>query len=516
MARTFIRQDTQIRNSDLYDDTLAAGLTLETGQTQIEGDLNALRSQVKRLIWDDAAGNWYDDIPTINGKKRAVRDLNFDLDDLEEHKVLCRSTLLTDISVSVGQNWEILSVAALEAPTENAAVALTQVGAVVAYSLFSGAGFNVHELVEIVGPVATRPKNLLIIRSAADGSVVQSSNRDVFGLLQYESTGVDGAAFNDTSAGNRVKISFVRLNAALDDLEACPVADIAGLNINYAYVERHTFDTLPEDCFLGDGSFIDVSGLTDITLDRAIDNQVGAATQTAKNIEWRIDDGFRLAFQDSAGSVDIWAIKPAVAGDEVEFNGAVFDINNTDDADFLSGAKFDTGGTRIDVGVTPGVIETTGANDLRILGSAELYLDDGNQPGSWAQTAGVKLSDTAAEWSDYETVFGGEVSLLRAIVMASTSSARSAKVYANVTLTTGADTDVGGVGGGANLDVQLPDQSTGSFLTDYDVFLNGDLLRPGANAAANNDYYPGTSLINGQLKFEFLVKVNDVICVIPY
>ena len=113
-------------------------------------------------------------------------------------------------------------------------------------------------------------------------------------------------------------------------------------------------------------------------------------------------------------------------------------------------------------------------------------------------------------------MFGGEVSLLNAIVQAAEMGGRKAKVYANVTANTNEDVDVGGVGGGANLDAQLPDMSANVFLTDYDVFLNGNLLRPGADAAANNDYYPGTSLANGQLKFEFKVKTNDVICVIPY
>ena len=66
-----------------------------------------------------------------------------------------------------------------------------------------------------------------------------------------------------------------------------------------------------------------------------------------------------------------------------------------------------------------------------------------------------------------------------------------------VTANVSANADVGGVGGGANLDAQLPDMSGGTFLTDYDVFVNGQLQRPGADASANNDYYPGTSLANG-------------------
>lgn len=516
MARTFIRQDTQVRNSDAYDDTLAAGVTLESGSTEIERDLNALRSQTKRAIYADSAGDWYADIPTVNGKKRAISALNTDLDDIEEKKFLFRAQILTDISVTAAQNWEILSVAGSETPTVVRATALTVNGAVTAASAFSGAGFNVHELVEISGFDATTPKNLCAVRDSTTGQIIQSSGRDIYALLQAESTGTDGTAFNDTSGGNRAKLSFVRMTAALDDLEACPVADIAGKTINYVYVRRINLDAIPEQAFLSDSVFIDQATSLDVTLDNAIDNQSGPATQV-QDIDWRITDAFTLDFQDSTGATQLLRIMPNVAGDEIELNVDTLDINNALDADFLNGAKFDTGGTEIDIGVVAGNISTTAAADMRLLGAGELYLDDGNQTGStWAQTNGVKLSDTTAEWNLFETNYG-EVSLLNAINQAKNApSARGTKVYANVTVTTVADTDVGGIGGGANLDAQLPNMSGGTFLTDYDVFLNGELLRSGANSAANNDYYPGTSLANGQLKFEFVVKINDVLCVVPY
>ena len=201
---------------------------------------------------------------------------------------------------------------------------------------------------------------------------------------------------------------------------------------------------------------------------------------------------------------------------EVQIAGAV-DLFNVDAVvnDFAEGIRTDTAGTRIDVGVNAGVIETTGANDLRVFGAAELLLDDGNQTGStWAQTTGIKLSDTTAEWDLFETNFG-EVSLLNAINQAKNTSARSPKVYSNVTVTTNADLDVSLADG--NLDTALPAMNAGSYLTDYDVFLNGNLLRPGANAAANNDYYPGTAITApAQIRFEFKVKAGDVLCVIPY
>lgn len=513
MGRTFLRQDTQIRNSDLYDDNVAAGSTLESGVTTLEGDLNSLRSQVNRLLKADGSLNWYDDIVTINGKKRSVRDLNFDLDELEEQKTLRRVTHLADITVASGKNWVILSAAASEVPTLVAAVATTAVGAVVAQSALNGAGFNVHELIEQAGPNTIEPKNLLLIRNATTGEIIQSSGREVFGLLQYESTGVDGGTFNDTSAGNRVKISFVRQNSTFDDLEACTVADIETQVINYAYVARATLDNLPEEAWINSAGFVDFSSTVGVTLDAAVDNQLGNVTQVAKNILWLIDDTFKLAFQDSTGSADIFAIIPLATGDKIQFNGAIVDINNTSPVDLLGSLKVNTGAAELDIGVNAGVIESISTNDLRVLGAGELYLDDGHQTGStWAQTSGIKLSATTAEWDAYETAFGGEISLLKGIAQAK----RRTKTYALVTSTTVADTDVGGASGGANLDAQLPDLSIGSFITDYDVFLNGELLRGGANSSANHDYYPGTSLANGQLKFEFSVKLNDQITVIPY
>ena len=515
MGRTFVRQDTQIRNSDLYDDTLAAGVTLESGATEIERDLNGVRSQLNRIIWSTASGNWYDDVPTINGKQRGVRDLNFDLDELESQKVLCRDTLLTDVTVTAAQNWEILVAASSETPSAVAAVALTQDGAVVAQSALSGAGFDVFELTELGGSTAIYPKNLMLVRSAADGSVLQSSGRDIFALLQYESTGVDGAAFDDVSAGNRAKLSFVRMNAALDDLEAVPVADIAGMTVNYAYVTRYQLDNVPEDCFLGQSSFIDASSSTTVTRQLAYNNQGTTPVELDTNATLDLDTaGISWIIRDLVNANLLKILEGSTGGtSEIQFGTDVDTFNN--DAvinDFRTGLRTATGSTRIDIGVNAGVIETTGIADLRVLAAGEMYLDDSNQTGStWAQTSGIKLSDTTAEWDLYETLFG-EVSLLNGIAQA--YNRRKPKVYANVTVTTSANNDVSLAS--SNLDVALPAMSGGDYLTDYDVFLNGDLLRPGANSGANHDYYPGTVLTPAaRLKFEFTVKVNDVICVIP-
>jgi hypothetical protein len=515
MARTFVRQDTQIRQSDTYDDQKAAGSTLESSAAHIEDDLNGLRSQVNRIINNVVTGNdWF-----ANVTSRGVNSLHTDLADIEAHKILCRTSLLTDISVGATDNWVVLSFAGAQTPTQVAAVALTQNGAVVAQSALSGAGFAVNELTEISGVNAISPKNLLVIRSAVNGQIIQSSGRDVFGLLQYESTGVDGAAFNDTSGGNRAKISFIRQTSGFDDLEACPAADIQGQAINYSYVSRINLDAMPEDCFLADGSFVDVSAATDVTRQRAYDNQGTTPVELATNADLDLGATREWAIRDLLNADLLRVIEGSTGGvTKVQIHSDVdtFDVDALVN-DFAEGVTVDSGGIAINLGVaTAGSIGTAGSNDLRIFGAGELYLDDGNQTGStWAQTDGIKLSNTTAEWDLFETNFG-EVSLLSALNQAVGTGARGTKVYANVTATTTANSDVGGVGGGANLDAQLPSFFGGSFLIDYDVFLNGNLLRPGADASANNDYYPGTSLPNGQLRFEFSVKISDVICVIPY
>jgi hypothetical protein len=507
-SRTFLRQATQIRNSTSYDDTLAAGSTLQSSSENIEMDLNALRSQMKRAIGDTA---WHTDIATINGKKRAIKDLNTDLDELEEQRVLARVANLTDIAVPALQNFVVLSVGDDEAPTQVAAVGASAVGAVVAQSDGYGAAFEAHELDEVAGTNAIDPKNLCLVRDSTTGQPVQSDGKDVFALLQFESTGSDGDAFDDVSEGSRAKLSFVIMNAGLDDLVACPVGDIAGKTVNYSYVRRLKFDDMPEEYWLNGHTFTDHTTQVDVTRQRAYNNQGTTPVELANNadldlgasIEWTIRDAANAdllqVIEGSSGSTS--TVKVAADVDMLDINAAVVDV--------ASGVKANTSGTRpIHVGVNDGVIEST-AGDLRMFATGEMFLDDGNQTGStWAQTSGIKLSDTTAEWDSFETEFG-EVSLLAAIVSAKNSSTVT-KTYAVVNTTVNENSDVSLADG--NIDVALPDLSIGSFANDYDVYLNGQLLRSGANSGADNDYYPGSA--GTKLKFEFKVHAGDVLCVV--
>jgi hypothetical protein len=502
---SLLRQETQLHPSVTFDDTVAAGATMESGVSNIEDDLNAIRSQLLRFFGET---NWYDDI-----SGRTVALLGTDLTDLEGKRFLFRTQVLTDISVTAAQNWEVLSVAGSETPSQTAAVgAVTTLGAVVAAH---GGTFDTHTLSEVAGANAIQPKNLVVVRDADTGEAILSGGKVIWGLLQSESA-VDGHTFDD--ATNQVQISFVIENGTADDLIACPVVDIAGKDINYSYVTRIDLDNIPEQAFLA-GVFVDQSAAVDVTLNNAIDNQVGAATQD-QDIDVRITDTFSWAFQDSTGGADILRVDALVAGDEVELNVANFDVNNTNSADFLGGALFDTGGTQIGVGDTAGQIDSAGAlklltqaaGNLTLEAAGEIIFDDSNKPGTYATD--LKLSEIASDWSDYETAFG-EVSLLNAIVQASAPDTTRVRLFATVQNGPHAPgTNITGAGATPELDTQLTDYSAMTFNTDVDIYINGQLQ---VNAAgATEDVYPGDTPANGDFKTTKRLFNGDKIIMITW
>jgi len=120
MARTFIRQDTQIRKSDLYDDTIAPSVAAyETNPTNIEDDLNRVRSALQNFLNRNGAsfpvGNWYDDIPAPvsfeNGSSRGIGELNQQLHDLERKRVLVEVFNPNDVPVGTQANGTLTATA---------------------------------------------------------------------------------------------------------------------------------------------------------------------------------------------------------------------------------------------------------------------------------------------------------------------------------------------------------------------------------------------------------------------
>lgn len=430
----------------------------------------------------------------------------------------------------------VLSVAGSEAPTLAAAVgAGTALGAVVA-SLAGDVGSN--DLAEVSTTNPTVPRNRCLIRDAATRQVLTSNGYIIYGLLQTESGVVDGDSFNDSD--HQVQISFVRIAAGTDDLEPCPGQDIGSEVIEYVYPARYTHKTLPEDCGFPNFTFTDGVASAVVTLDNAIDNQgVTPATQST-DIDINIASTKVWAFCDALAA-DLLAVKEGSSGSNSEIHiGGDVDIFNVDAVlnTFLQGATFDDGGTAINVGVTAGQIDSAaalllasgGASNLTLQAAAEMILTDGNKSGS-SYTGSLKLSETTQEWSDFETVAekllgsgNGEISILKGLALA-LENRRGTKVYSIYTGGTplAAGSDVGGPSSVANnLDTDLPDMTIGTFLQDYDVYVNGvGPLRPDADpgGANDHDYYPGTHTgASGvqELKFEERIFPNDQLCVVPH
>lgn len=392
----------------------------------------------------------------------------------------------------------VLSAASSETPSEVAAVTAAQDGAVVA--VLAG-DVGSHSLAETAGPSAINPRNLVLLRNAAtDEPIIDTATgREIKGLLQAENGVVDGNAFDD--ATKQVQISFVvETSGGSHDLAAVSAAQIGGLDINYAYRCRAALDNLPEYAFLA-GNFLDVVGAIDVTLNNALDNQVGLATQV-QSVDWDIADTFEFAFTADAGATDLFKLAPNAGGNTLLLNVDTLDVNLTNDADFNQGAKFDTGGTPIHVGVTAGVIESTGANDLELQAANELLFDDGYR-GSSTYSIPMRLADSAQEWSDFETEYGAEVSLLSAITAAAQSGGALVYGVAYVTAATIApDNNVTGAGGSPNISAQLPDHSALAFTSGRALITKNGVAQWAVDAGGGDgDVYPGVTPANGDLKF---------------
>lgn len=532
MGRTFIRQDAQIAPSDTYDDTIAPTLAAyETNPGHIEDNLNALRSAVQNILNRDGAGfpsgNWYDDLTAPSaleaGTVRGVDAVNAAVHAVEKKRVLRSVAEVLDVTVPAA-NVMILSLAQLPTQTTAAIGAVTTLGTPVAQATAFGTG-SASDLVAGASPI--NPKNLVeIVDGTTRDPILDTGGKRIWGLIQSESS-TDGSTMTGTTP-NRAQVSFVVINATGDGWIL--TTDLGGEVVNFAFPERVRLEDLNEEDFLR-GAIVDVPGGTTVTRQVGYTGQGVTPVDLITNatldlegagLEWIIRDDleailFRI-IEGSAGGTSKVAVEDDV--DEFDVDAVV--------SDFLNGVKVDTGaaGTTINIGVTANQIDagstlkvaSGGSGDLELEAAAEILFDDANRTGStWAATS-VKLSETTAEWDAYETEFG-EVSIFNALVQASQKSAR-VKGYATLQNNVAADTDVDATTSG-NLDVDLPDYSgVGTFVDDCDVYLNGELLRNGANAAANHDVYPGTTPAQGMLKFEFPLKGTgtrpDQLCMIVW
>jgi hypothetical protein len=481
--------------------------------------------------------------------------------------------LLTDITVPNAQNWKVISVAGNELPAGGLnikAISGIQVGLPTALN----ASFGAHSLAEVAGANAINPENLCAVVNATTGDPILSSSREVWALLQHETGATDGAAFTDTTP-ERAQISFVRVNATHDDLEAVPVADIQNKVINIAFVDRQYLDTWNKIDFLRRSPFVDIgSGAVTVDLDTAIDNQGTTPATQATNVYWRINDAVALNFQDSGGARSLLMLAPAVAGDEVEVNADLLDVNvgAAGVVDIDNGVTVDSGGTPLNLGVTAGQIDA-GAAALKLLSTGQPVTVDGVGVTLDANAGNVVMDGVVLDadfTDDSHLIQAANAAGAKELLIASRNAGAGAgnlKLEADDVLsfetaqqTTAIPLDDATAGaisaltggphasisaaikyaieqGGAGLDdvflfiagsnygqgVNVPAatfsqtgytlaMAVGATTADMFVFLNGRLLR-GAAAAGTGDVYPGSTPSNGDVMFDFPkgIKAGDVV-----
>ena len=353
------------------DQVHTLGSSINDGLTPSDHDANAVdledtldyfASQLKALHgktnWEDAPDA---SIATIWAKTF-----------LDEKLALRERWLITDITVPNGQNFKLLSVAGSELPASPIkAIALSQRGLV---TVAHGGTFGTtHSLAEVTGLNAIDPQNLLAVVDGDTGDpILDSNDKQIWGLLQNEAGATDGTAFTATTP-ERAQVSFVVINATNDDFIACAVADIQDKKVNLAYVEREDLDAWVAQDFLRRTSLADVpSGSGAVTLDNAIDNQGATPATQTTDIDVRIDDDVSWAFQDSTGARDLLRVSPAAAGDEVELNVDTLDVNVGAAVDIDNGATVDSGGQAVNLGVTAGQIDSTTLKMAATSGLAEV------------------------------------------------------------------------------------------------------------------------------------------------
>ena len=418
-----------------------------------------------------------------------------------------------------GGAGDLVILAAGEIPS----VTTAAVGAVTTLGLpvIDAAIFGVAELGEVSGGSPIRPKSLWqVVDSDTRDPLQDSDARKIYALAQTE-IDTDGHTINDSD--QQIQLSFVRLVDEGNDLELVDPDKInsgAGFSVNFHATERTFMLNLNEEDFLRGARLDDAPSALTVDRQAVYDNQgttpVDQTTNAILDLEgaglyWEIRDDLEATLvritEGSAGGTSTWLI-----GSDVDN----YD-NNAQDNDFAQGAAFGTSGTEIAVNETAGVISRAANLIIRASGSGELYLDDSNQPGSWAQTDGIKLSETATEWSDWETAFGGEVSIMNAVVQAMLNAQDPTLTWHEVTADAAANVDVSGPSGANNLEVDLPDLDTGTFTANHWLFYNGRLMRPGADLNADYDYYPGTSLTpDADIRFEEKIKDGDVIAAVVW
>jgi len=488
-----IRQDKIHTLGAGIDDTLSPA-SHDASAVDLQDTIDYMCSQFADILGET---NWHD-APDLTIAAMAAKKW---LDDVKALRRIQHHSAgaFVDITVPGGQNYVVLSQASSHTPSRPIANVGTTSGAVAA-ELAGDVGS--HALTEIAGQNNLNPQNLCTVWDGSTGDPIESSGRQVYALLQCEDGATDGGAWDDTN--NQGQLSFVRPNSTYSDLEACPIADIAGKTINYAYRDRESLSLWDEQDWLQDTVLVDVAAAgVSVTMDTAYDGGSQVAVDNT-DVDFRLTDTKHFYISDSTGAAKILDVHAEAAGDELEITApGGITINSGDIAGGTNKATWngvEVGGAAGQVATLSGDLVLDGADDITFTTVREttpLPLDDSSAGAISALTGGPHASVAAA--IAYAMTVGGVDITVGFAVLGSN--------YA-----TGANVP-GGAGG---LDISSPHSIDWNGTPDTFLFLNGVLQLGGTDGGTTHAVAEGDTPASGDVKFYYPrgVKSGDVVMAI--
>jgi len=215
-------QETQVRNSDVYDDTIAAGSGLESpaaANQNIRFDLNALRSRILDIIDPQSqagTADWFVDLASAldNFGLRQIHDKKFVfILPFDANNAFTLGALLGGVLVSSAMVAGAAGIIAVgPASIQNAAyVAADEANFTVAGTL----GIGLSQAASAAGAVLNE---VSIFVDGTNDPPLDGGSR-VFGLLQVINGTSDGTAIA-AAASENLQISFVKVDPGTDAIVA--------------------------------------------------------------------------------------------------------------------------------------------------------------------------------------------------------------------------------------------------------------------------------------------------------
>jgi hypothetical protein len=128
---------------------------------------------------------------------------------------------------------------------------------------------------------------------------------------------------------------------------------------------------------------------------------------------------------------------------------------------------------------------------------------------NWSDAEGIKLSNSAVEWADFESKYGSEVSLLGALIQGG-AGGKYVKLISGADTSSVAGSTLVGADGSSSFSAKWATIAEPK-VNKVDVFVNGAIMTSGSIGAVAMDYNVSGA---GDITFNFDLVSDDVVMVV--